>query len=159
MQVLGIEHTKHVRSHLYLFETLGEIHIHLSYKRISSKSHKIHFSATTQPLFPSLDSHFSPVRISTLLFLFLSCCILSSGRRAYYTIIGYQLSLTTRVTHVSRGTSASVEFQRQEVLSLQDALCCSNHGSIRWRQLKNYTLRANSFGRSYKNQNFFLVRE
>jgi hypothetical protein len=51
--------------------------------RIIFKSHKIHFGATTQPLFPSLDSHFSQVRISMLLFLLSLCCILSLGRRAY----------------------------------------------------------------------------
>jgi hypothetical protein len=38
---------------------------------------------TTQPLIPSLNSHFSQVRISMLLFLFLSCCIPSLGKRAY----------------------------------------------------------------------------
>ncbi len=36
-----------------------------------------------QPLFPSLDSHFSQVRISMLRFLFLLCCIPSLGKRAY----------------------------------------------------------------------------
>ncbi len=35
-----------------------------------------------QPLFPSLNSHFSQVNISTLLFYFLSCCIPSLGKRA-----------------------------------------------------------------------------
>jgi hypothetical protein len=48
-----------------------------------SKSHKIHFDATMQPLLPSLDSHFSQVRVSTLFFLFLLCCISSLGRRTY----------------------------------------------------------------------------
>ncbi len=43
-------------------------------------SHKIHFGATTQPLFPSLESHFSQIVISMLLFLFLSCCISSLGK-------------------------------------------------------------------------------
>ncbi len=83
MQVLGIGQTKHVRSHVYIFGTLGEIHIHSGQIRIISKSHKIHFGVTTQPLFPSLDSHFSQARISTLLFLFSLCCVLSLGRRAY----------------------------------------------------------------------------
>ncbi len=43
----------------------------------------IHFGTTSNPFFPTLDSHFSQVRISTLLFLFLSCCISSLGKRAY----------------------------------------------------------------------------
>ncbi len=39
------------------------------------------------PFFPSLDSHFSQVRISMLLFLFLLCCIPSLGKKAYGTIV------------------------------------------------------------------------
>ncbi len=63
------------------------------------------------------------------------------------------------VTHASRGNSAFVEFQGQEVLSLQDVLRCSIRESIRWRHPKTYALQANSFGRTYKNQKFFLVHE
>ncbi len=54
--------------------------------RIISKSHKNPVGATTQPHFPSLDSHSSQVRVSSLLFLFLPCCISSLGRKAYCTI-------------------------------------------------------------------------
>ncbi len=54
--------------------------------RIISKSYKNSFGATTQPLFPSLNSHFSQVRVGMLLFLFLSCCISSLGRKTYCTI-------------------------------------------------------------------------
>jgi hypothetical protein len=49
----------------------------------SLKLKKIEFDTTKQPLFPSLDSHFSQVVISTLLFLVSSCCISSLGKRAY----------------------------------------------------------------------------
>jgi hypothetical protein len=63
------------------------------------------------------------------------------------------------MTLASRGTSASVEFQGQEVLSLWDALCPSTRESIMWRHCKNYTLWANSFERTYKNQKIFLVHE
>ncbi len=38
---------------------------------------------------------------------------------------------STKVTHASRRKSASLEIQGQEVLSLQDALRCSTHLSIR----------------------------
>ena len=97
MQVLGIGQTKHVRSHLYLFGTLGEIHIHSGQIRISLQSHQIHFGSTMLPLFPSFNSHFSQVVISTLLFLFLSCCISSLGKRAYSTMVQYQQSSVTPV--------------------------------------------------------------
>ncbi len=46
-------------------------------------SHKIHFGNTKQPLFPSLESHFSQVVISTHLFLFALCCISSLDKGAY----------------------------------------------------------------------------
>jgi hypothetical protein len=36
-----------------------------------------------QPIFPSLDSHFSQVRIGMLLILFLLCCIPSLDKKAY----------------------------------------------------------------------------
>jgi len=49
----------------------------------SLKLKKIKFDTTKQPLFPSLDSHFSKIVISTLLFLFSSCCVSSLGKRAY----------------------------------------------------------------------------
>ncbi len=77
--------TEHIRIHVHLFDGPGKIHMHSSLIRISSKSHKIHFGATTQPLFSSLDSHSSQVRISTLLFLFLLCCI-SRGTTAALSI-------------------------------------------------------------------------
>jgi hypothetical protein len=70
-------------------EFLGKIHIHLGWIKIISKSHKTYFGAIMQPLIPSLDSHFSQVRISMLLFLFSLCCIPSLGRRAYVTIVQY----------------------------------------------------------------------
>jgi hypothetical protein len=54
-----------------------------------------------QPLFPSLDSHFSQVRISTLLFLFSSCCIPSLGRRAYCREI-YMTKVKTPPKHSPR---------------------------------------------------------
>jgi hypothetical protein len=38
------------------------------------------------PIFPTLDSHFSQVRIIVLLFLFSLCCISSLGKRAYCTL-------------------------------------------------------------------------
>ncbi len=63
------------------------------------------------------------------------------------------------VTLVSRGTFATVEFQGQEVLSLQDTLHPGTRESIRWCQHKNYTLQANSYKCTYKNQNFFLVHK
>jgi hypothetical protein len=85
-----IGQTKHVRIHVHLFGGPGEIHMHSSLIRISSKSQKIHFGATMQPLFHSLDSHSSQVVISMLLFLFLSCCISNLGKRAYGTIVRYQ---------------------------------------------------------------------
>jgi hypothetical protein len=62
---------QHVRIHVHLLGDPGKIHMHLGWIRISSKSHKIHFDATTQPLFLSLDSHSSQVVISMLVFLFL----------------------------------------------------------------------------------------
>ncbi len=82
---ISIGQTKHIGIHVHLVGTPGEIHMHLSLIRIILKSHKVHFGATTQPLFPSLDSHFSQVIVSTLFFLFLSGCISSLGRRAYCT--------------------------------------------------------------------------
>ncbi len=63
------------------------------------------------------------------------------------------------MTFVSRGTSASAEFQGQEVLSLWDALPCSTRESIRWRHRENYAKRATTFRCTYKNQNFFLVHK
>ncbi len=68
-------------------------------------------------------------------------------------------SKTTRVTLASRGNSACVEFQGQEVLSLQDALRHSTQESIRWHHCKNYALPATSFGCTYKNQKLFLVHK
>jgi hypothetical protein len=50
-----------------------------------SKSHKIHFGATSNLSFPTLDSHFSQVRVSMLLFP-QEYCIPSLGRRAYGNI-------------------------------------------------------------------------
>ncbi len=52
-----------------------------------------------------------------------------------------------------------MEIQGQEVLSLQDALCCSTRESIRWHYCKTYALRANSFRRTYNNLKFSLVHE
>jgi hypothetical protein len=71
---------------------LGQIMIskHVSQSFICrpfSKSYKIHFGASMQPLFPSLDSHFSQVRVSMLLVLFLPCCISSLGRKAYCSLV------------------------------------------------------------------------
>jgi hypothetical protein len=42
------------------------------------------------------------------------------------------------------------------VLSLQDSLRCSTRESIRWRHCKFSALRVTNFGRTYKNQKFFL---
>jgi hypothetical protein len=58
-----------------------------------------------QPLFPFLDSHSSQVRVGTLLFLFLSCCISSFGRKAYcsssmYPSLGF-LSFLLMTMHQS----------------------------------------------------------
>ncbi len=51
-----------------------------------SNAYKIHFGATSNTFFPTLYSYSSQVRISMLLFLFLSCCISSLGKRAYSTL-------------------------------------------------------------------------
>ncbi len=48
-----------------------------------------------------------------------------------------------------------MEIQGQEVLSLQDALRCSTHMSIRWRHRKFYAPHATSYRRTYKSQIFF----
>ncbi len=63
---------------------------------------------------------------------------------------------STRVTHASLRNSASMEIQGKEVLSQQDALCCSTHPSIRWRHCELYALRATSYRRTYKSQNSFF---
>ncbi len=47
--------------------------------------------------------------------------------------------MTTRVTLASRGNSASMEFQGQEALSLQDAIRCSTCESIRWHHQTTLT--------------------
>ncbi len=62
--------------------------------------------------------------------------------------------MTIRVTLASRGNSAFVEFQGQEVLFLQDALRCSTRESISWHHRKKHTLFVTSFRFTYKNQNF-----
>ncbi len=79
--------TPNVRSNIWERIESYAIHMILACRlRIISKSHKIHFGSTTQPVFPSLDSHFSQVIVSTLLFLFSLCCISGLGRKAYGTI-------------------------------------------------------------------------
>ncbi len=52
-----------------------------------------------------------------------------------------------------------MEFQGQKVLSLQDSLRCSTRENIRRCHHMNYTLWANSFGCTYKNQKFVLIHE
>ncbi len=75
--------TLNVHSNIWECVESYAIHMILARRfRIISKSHKIHFGSTTQPVFPSLDSHFSQVIVSMLLFLFSLCCISSLGRRA-----------------------------------------------------------------------------
>jgi hypothetical protein len=84
------------------------------------KSHKIDFSATSNP---------SLLLLIVTFFLRLELARSSSPKSAVSLawaegptklLIDSSKSTTTRVTLVSRGNSASVEFQGQEVLSLRD---------------------------------------
>ncbi len=66
-------------------ESIGQMDIlhgtpsreHFQYR--SFKSHKIHFGATSKPLFQLSQPQLFPNRISTLLILYLLCCISSLG--------------------------------------------------------------------------------
>ncbi len=132
--------------------------MHSSLIRIISKSHKIHFGATMQPLFPSLDGHISQGRVSKLLFLFLLRCISSLDRRAYciiksiLVIQDYILGWPLHPGETLPMRTSTKKYQGQEVLSLWDTLHCSTRKRNRWQHCKNSTLRATSYVHSYKSQ-------
>ena len=106
-----------------LYGTPYEKHIHLGSTRFISNGHKNPCWCYQQLLFTTLQQSLFPSRISMLLFLFLSCCISSLGKRAYSTILQYSQYMTTGVNLASRGNSASKKLQGQEALSL--SLRCS----------------------------------
>ncbi len=60
------------------------------------------------------------------------------------------------MTHASRRNTASVEIQGQEVLSLQDALRCSTHLSIRWPHRKIFRPTRDFLQTHLQEPDFFL---
>ncbi len=105
-----------------------------------------------------LRNPFFPLLIVTLLRLWSACssssfhCAVSLAWKRGPTALLYN-------TSSPRLPGWPMHLGETLVLSLRDALRCSTSKSIRWRHRKSYALRANSFGRTYKNQNFFLVHE
>ncbi len=94
------------------------IHMILAHRlRIISKSHNFLFGINII-LLHSLHGHSSPVRVSTLLFLFLLCCISSLGQRGLL----HNQSRLLGVALASRGNSVSPPRTSNKKLQGQSAV-------------------------------------